>query len=141
MGPADKGTTLYPPHPSSGMRVRFLNKHHNVFMLLLDDSLITHTLILDLQYLIYYIPSINYLHAHWFFDFWYFQIFSLDYILWYGGMSTEYGTFVGTSFDIRTARVHCQGELSPPPPVTRPPPGKPYFLEYCVNTCALVGVT
>jgi hypothetical protein len=49
--------------------------------------------------------------------------------------------FVGTSFDIRTARVRCQGELSPPPLVTRPPPGKPYFLEYCVMTCALVGVT
>jgi hypothetical protein len=58
-----------------------------------------------------------------------------------GNLGTELGTLIGKSFDIRTARVRCWGELTPPPPVTRPPPGEPYFLEYCIYTCALTGVT
>ncbi len=44
------------------------------------------------------------------------------------------------SFDIQTARVRCRG-VAPPTPITCPPPRKPYFPEYYVNTCALVGVT
>ncbi len=38
-------------------------------------------------------------------------------------------------FGIRTARVRCRG-VAPPTPVTCPPPGKPYFPEYYVNTTA-----
>ncbi len=83
-------------------------------MLLLDVSQVTHTVLIDIQYLIYYIPSINYLHVHWFFDFcildFHFGLYTLN-----GSIGTEYSIFVDTSFDIRTARVRCQGELSPPP--------------------------
>jgi hypothetical protein len=39
------------------------------------------------------------------------------------------------AFDIRTARVQCRG-FAPLTPVTRPPPGEPYFLVCYVDTCA-----
>jgi hypothetical protein len=65
--------------------------------------------------------------------------FELCIVVWKHGYRVWY--FVNISFDIRTARVRCQGELSPPPPGTRPPPGESYFLEYCIITCALSGVT
>jgi hypothetical protein len=54
------------------------------------------------------------------------------------GRKHRYGIGISMSatFDIQTARVRCQGRYLPPP-VTRPPPGKPYFLVYWV-TCAPV---
>jgi hypothetical protein len=52
----------------------------------------------------------------------------------------DYSTLVGVSFDTRTARVQCRGVM-PPPLVTRPPPGRLYFPEYYVYTCARVGLT
>ncbi len=80
MGPADIWTTLYPPppsRPSSGTRVRFFEQAS--YCIHIEFK---HTLLLNLQCFIYYIPSINYLHGHWFFDLWYFQIFTSDFILW-----------------------------------------------------------
>jgi hypothetical protein len=55
-------------------------------------------------------------------------------------MNMDYSTLVGVSFYTRTARVQCRGVI-PPPLVTRSPPGKLYFPEYYVNTCACVGLT
>ncbi len=54
-----------------------------------------------------------------------------EYIVWYCVIVLWYsdGTCSGSG-----------GAISPTP-VTRPPPGKPYFLEYCINTCAHIGVT
>jgi hypothetical protein len=40
--------------------------------------------------------------------------FGLYTLVW--GMSMEYDTFIGTSFDTRTARVQCRGSYLPPPP-------------------------
>ncbi len=84
MGPAGIWTALYPPRPSSGSRVRFIIKHHIVFI----SSFSTHLTVFNLQYSICFIESIKYLYSHWFFSFWFFQS-----VLWvlYFGMEYEYG--------------------------------------------------
>jgi hypothetical protein len=116
-------TTFYPPRPLPGAGIR--STFMTIITMLLNVSQFTHynNIVTWFTVLAYYIPSINIFTCSSDFWFWCFQFFTLDCVLWYGNMSTEYGTFVGTSFDIRMARVRCQGELSPPPPVTRPPPG------------------
>jgi hypothetical protein len=70
-----------------------------------------------------------------------FHFFSLDCVLWYGGMSTEYVTLLIHPLISGRHVFGVRGSCLPPPPVTRPPPGEPYFLEYCVITCAHIKVT
>jgi hypothetical protein len=133
-------TTFYPPCPLPGAGIR--STLLIITRMLLNVSQFNHHthIVTWLSVFNYYFPSINYLHVH--------QFLILVFSLLFFGLCTlvwehEYGVryFVDTSFDIRTARVQCQGELSPPLPGHAPPARRAVLPRVLYNTCALIEVT
>ncbi len=60
-----------------------MSKHCIVFMLLIDDSQVSHTMLIDIQDSIYYVLSINYLHVQCFLIFGIlFVSLWIVYVLW-----------------------------------------------------------
>ncbi len=138
-------TTFYPPPLPPAWGGGLKHMYIVIMMLLSISQVIAHNdyIYIDIQY---WNPlhSINkaYLHTSLFlFGFLVFVgIFALDCLLWYNYIGTEYSTFIVYILWYSDGACSVSGGAHSPPPVTRPPPVEPYFMQFCSYTCALIGV-
>ncbi len=100
-------------------------------------SLIVHTHCYLVTALIYYIISINFT-CYQMFEFGFLSLFfGLCTLVW----KNEYNIVLCYIPLILGRHVFGVWESCLSPPGHAPPARRPYFLEYCINTCAYVGVT